>query len=259
MKNIPLTLLLLLALGISSIGYAMVGSRGSDGSRNGQVNEFFYFEIDHVNENGIYERLLIEGVFRLQNDGELSVSWMWIFSDNGIELIQLHDLGSNNKFFECIAYQIGANQRVMDVNAVGYLRGEHLPIPECVVVFTAQNPAVSGGWKWNGDFVGNETDGSGSGSGDCEEPASAPGDERYVIRISDTEVLVIIISNGKVTVLIYRKGVDGCWRFDSAPADTNDPNLPSYTVGQTLPLVLTEYLMQLVNGQIDNAPPFPFP
>jgi len=238
----------------------MVGGRGLDSSRSTPEHEFFYFEVDHPDENGIAEKLLVEGVFRIENDGDVLVSWMWIISESGIELIQLIDSGPDSKYFQCTAYETGSNHRTIDLNAVGYLRGEYLPIPECVVVFTELEPMVSGGWKWNGDFVGNETDGSGSnGSGDCEEPAASPGDERYVIRISDTEVLVIIISDGKITVLIYRKGMDGCWRFDSAPADMNDPNLPDYTVGQTLPLVLVEYISQMIDGQFDNAPPFPYP
>jgi|GEM_PF-6317847 hypothetical protein len=256
------TLFLLLILFLTSVGYSMAGSRAPRDSRGTVENEFFYYRVDHEDENGDYETLLIEGVFQEDSEGNLSVPWMWAFLEGEVEIIQLFDSGPDSKYFECNAYQAGETHRTIDLNAVGFLRGEHLPIPECIVVFSSLEiaPGVSttSGWKWNGEFVGNETDGSGAGSGDCEDSA-LPGDERYVIPISDTEVLVVIIRNGHITVLIYRKSIDGCWRFDSAPADNNDPNLPGYTVGQTLPIVLTEYLMQIINGQHDEVPPFPYP
>ncbi len=244
------------------------GRFGDQGVGFASENYFYFTAFEEIDEN-TYVEFNVEGVFHTSADGNSFVTWMWILGeDNSIELIPIIPDAAGEPHYTCKVFTIGT-RRVLDIRGVNYSKlpvwdnrsgFSSQPIPDGVVLL--ERPPMSlvkEGWNWEGWMIsfsyldGDNRDG---GETECEPPNPGQGGERYTIRLNAREVLIVIITpDGMITVLLYRLGDDGCWRFGASPSYPTPP--PNLTVPQTMTLVYAEYMYQLKNGNFVNAPPFP--
>ena len=267
MKNLLLIFTIFSSILMAEVSFASdSGRKQDDGSVSGG-SELFYYWIYQWNEFGEWEEILVEGFIQSSADGTSAISWMWILDGTSVELIQLFPDSPADPHYKCEVHALGSSRKLITVTAINYPKGSPTsnrflkrgqPLPNGVVIL--ETPAISNtfeGWSWGGWMLSFDRIEDDSG-GECKEPNAGVGGERYVIPISDTEILIIIINeDGTVTVLVYRLGADGCWRFGVTPDTYVPPPLPGFTGPQSVSLALTEYLYQYMHGHFQSAPPFP--
>jgi len=234
-------------------------------------DQFFYFSTATELEGGGLGLQNVQGSIRTNSLGDAFVPWLWIVSpNNSIQLIPVTPNTSGKPYYNCEVLLIGS-RRLLSIEAVNYPKENVLsnqevapaqPIPDGIVWLEPHiTSQKTDGWSWAGWMINFEYipgDPGFRGANACEPPSHGPNGERYVLRVSDTEVLIVIITeDGTVTVLVYRLGDDGCWYFGVTPDTYEPPPQPGATVPEMLPLVLAEYLIQSANGNFLDAPFFP--
>lgn len=270
MIYIRFILILLSCVIYSDIGSAMHRGGHIDEGRGLNSDSFFYFTLYEEVEDNVFIEINVEGALHTTANGDSYVTWMWIIEDdNSIELIPIIPDALGEPYYECNFFTIGS-RRVIDIRAVNYgskyptttnRKGiTAQPIPDGVVILERPPMSIAkDGWNWGGWMVSfSYLDGEdrGDSGSECAPPNPGPNGERYTIPLNEREVLIIIITEeGLITILLYRLGDDGCWRFGASPSLPTPP--PGLSVPQTMPLVMSEYLIQLQNGHFLNAPPFP--
>ncbi|MBC8523278.1 hypothetical protein H8D29_05070 [PVC group bacterium] len=254
--------------------FSSPGLSGGRGGFNGNArvvgsNQFFYFYAYEEIEENIWVEIHVQGSIHTTVNGDEFVTWMWIIGDNNsIELIPVTPNTVGDPYYDTSIFTIGS-RRVIYTFGVNYPKQSTTtnrksdspqPIPDGVVLLERPppSPSLGQGWNWAGWMVTLQYLEGGRGGSQCDPPDSGPNGERYTIPLNDREVLIIIITaDGTITILLYRLGDDGCWRFGASPDTYEPPPLPGSSVAQTLPLVYAEYLAQLANGEFEDAPPFP--
>jgi len=230
-------------------------------------NDLFYFWIWQWNEFGEWEETLVEGIVHSSPSGESVITWMWIIDGSSIEFIPITPEEATDPYYEVSIHNLGESRRVISLHAKNYPKGSPLsqrkgeraqPLPSGFVLL--DRPPLSpsdAGWAWGGwllTFDRIEDD----DAGECTPPNPGGGGERYVIPVSETEILIVIIhEDGTVTVLVYRLGADGCWRFGVTPDTYEPPPLPGFTGAQAAEYALAEYVYQFIQGNFQHIPPFP--
>ncbi|MBC8202761.1 MAG: hypothetical protein H8E91_02930 [Planctomycetes bacterium] len=199
----------------------------------------------------------LQGVIAIdETTGEMTVPWAWIVEPNGISLLQLNDGGLNLPHVQLTPLEGNDSTMLLEVDPYGYRTVEQ-PVPESLVLL--DQPLGDTTWRWNGiAFLQSEIDDSMYQMGmldvptvmdPCGMPPSNANDTTNVYRLSDKEILIFIVNeDGTVTILIYRRDRNGCWKWSRNPDSYVPPPLPDFSFPEILPTVIEAFAAEMING-----------
>lgn len=241
------------------------GQKGTSRSFVGS-SDLFYYWVWQWNEFGEWEEILVEGIVNTAPSGESTITWMWIIDGTSIEFIPTIPEEPTDPYYDVSVHNLGDGRRVIaqyamnnpKVNPTSQRPERTNPLPSGFALIERPPLATEdAGWSWGGWLISFDRIEDDAG-GECKPPSQGNGGQRFTIPVSETEVLIVIINeDGTVTVLVYRLGEDGCWRFGVTPDSYEPPPLPDFTGAQSAQLALEEYVYQLLHGNLGHMPPFP--
>ena len=199
----------------------------------------------------------LQGVMQIDEvTGEITIPWAWLFETDGISLLQLNDGGFDLPHVQLTPFEGNTSTMLLEVDPFGY-REEEQPVPESLVML--ERPLDTSTWDWNGvAFLQSEIDdgvyqmgmlGVPTMTDPCGMPPTNENDTTHIYRLSDKEVLIFIVNDdGTVTILVYRRDRNGCWKWSRNPDTHIPPPLPDFTFPEILPTVIEAYAAEMING-----------